>query len=105
MDTIHKDSIYRQRRELAELLRDPIEAVAVRLGDAWPDKPRMEALLLDGFSGIPYCTSLYVLDARGIQLTENIGRQGRVPGHYRRDSSLRPYMQEAMPPWGSSRNC
>jgi hypothetical protein len=100
MDTTCKDSIYRQREELAGLLRDPIETVANQLVDAWPSKPRMEDILLQGCSIIPYCTSLYVLDGRGIQLTENIGRTGLVPGHYRRDRSLRPYMQEIMPPWG-----
>lgn len=100
MDTAWKDCIYRQREELARMLREPIERVADQLRPVWPDKRGMEDIMAYGFSSIPYCTSLYVLDTHGIQLTENIGRAGRMPGHYQRDRSQRPYMQEAVPPWG-----
>ncbi|MBI5461016.1 MAG: hypothetical protein HY941_02395 [Gammaproteobacteria bacterium] len=100
MDKTWKDSIYRQREELARMLREPIERIADQLTPAWPNKQAMENVVLYGFSSIPYCTSLYVLDAAGIQLTENIGRLGLVQGHYKRDRSQRPYMQEAVPPWG-----
>ncbi len=100
MDNICKDSIYRQREELARKLREPIERVADELNPAWPDKPRMEDILLRSYSCIPYCSSLYVLEASGIQLTENIGPSGLVSGHYRRDRSQRPYMRETIPPWG-----
>lgn len=100
MDTAWKESIYRQREELARMLREPIERVASQLAPAWPVKQAMEDVVLQGFSGIPYCTSLYVLDTDGIQLTENIGHAGIIPGHYGRDRSTRPYMQEAVPPWG-----
>lgn len=100
MDPAWKECIYRQREELAYMLRGPIERVAGQLLSAWPDKRPMEQVLLQGFSSIPYCSSLYVLDTRGIQLTENIGSVGLVPGHYQRDRSRRPYMQEQVPPWG-----
>lgn len=100
MDTTWKDCIYRQREELACMLRGPIERVAGQLFLAWPEKRTMENVLIQGFSSIPYCTSLYVLGPDGIQLSENIGRTGPVPGHYRRDRSCRPYMQEPVPSWG-----
>lgn len=100
MDEAWKGSIYRQREELAHMLREPIERVADQLNAMWPNKPLMEDILLYGFSSIPYCTSLYVLDAQGIQLTENVNHTGLTPGHHRRDRSQRPYMQEAVPPWG-----
>ncbi|HSD96830.1 MAG TPA: hypothetical protein VLB06_06765, partial [Sulfuricaulis sp.] len=64
-----KDSIYRQREELARMLREPIERVAELLHAVWPDKQQMEDVLLHGFSSIPYCTSLYVLDMNAVQLT------------------------------------
>lgn len=95
-----KDSIYRQREELARMLREPIERVAELLHAVWPDKQQMEDVLLHGFSSIPYCTSLYVLDMNAVQLTENIGHAGVTPGHYNRDRSQRPYMREPVPPWG-----
>lgn len=100
MDKVWKDGIYRQREELARLLREPIEQVANQLNAMWPDKQAMENVVLRGFSSIPYCTSLYVLDTHGIQITENIGRLGLIQGHFKRDRSQRPYMQEAVPPWG-----
>lgn len=100
MDTVWKDSIHRQRTELAQQLREPIERAAGLLSAAWPDKAALEGILLEAFDGIPYCTALYVLDTDGIQLTENVGRAGLIPGHYRRDRSKRPYMQESVPPWG-----
>lgn len=95
-----KDSIYRQREELARMLREPIERVAELLHAVWPDKQKMEDVLLHEFSSIPYCMSLYVLDMNAVQLTENIGRAGVVPGHYHRDRSQRPYMRESVPSWG-----
>ena len=100
LDSTWQDSIYRQREELARMLREPIERVADQLHSMWPDKLRMEDVLLYSFSSIPYCTSLYVLDMHGVQLTENIGRTGLIPGHFNRDRSQRPYMREPVPPWG-----
>ncbi len=100
MDAAWKNSIYRQREELAHMLRAPIERVADQLTPAWQDKPRLERILLYGFSSIPYCTSLYVLDTHGVQVTENVDRTGVITGHYLRDRSQRPYLQEAVPPWG-----
>src|SRR3990172_8718840 len=100
LDSTWQDSIYRQREELARMLREPIEQVADQLHSMWPDKLRMEDVLLYSFSSIPYCTSLYVLDMHGVQLTENIGRTGLIPGHFNRDRSQRPYMREPVPPWG-----
>lgn len=100
MEIEWKDSIYRQREELARMLREPIERVASQLTLAWPDKSAMDDILLDSFSSIPYCTSLYVLNTDSIQLTENIGSSGLIPGHYQRDRSHRPYMHETVPSWG-----
>ena len=100
MYTTWKDSIYRQREELARMLREPIEHCAQQLSPLWGDGLQIEALLLQSFSTIPYCTSLYALSTEGIQLCNNIGRTGLVSGHYGRDRSQRPYMKEAVPAWG-----
>lgn len=100
MEATWKECIARQREELASMLCGPIERVAGQLVPVWPEKSLLERALSQGFSGIPYCTSLYVLDPGGIQLTENIGRTGVLSGHYRRDRSGRPYMQEPLPSRG-----
>ena len=100
MQTTWQDSIYRQREELARMLREPIEQIAQQLTPLWNNQQQIEAMLLQNFSTIPYCTSLYVLDTNGVQICNNIGRTGLVPGHYGRDRSQRPYMNEAVPAWG-----
>lgn len=100
MQTTWQDSIYRQREELARMLREPIEQIAQQLTPLWNNQQQIEAVLLQNFSTIPYCTSLYVLDTNGVQICNNIGRTGLVPGHYGRDRSQRPYMNEAVPAWG-----
>lgn len=100
MDTSWKESIYRQREELAGMLREPIERVAALTAPVWSDQGGVESILLNHFSSIPYCTSLYVLATDGTQVTENISRNGRQFGHLGRDRSQRPYMKEAVPAWG-----
>lgn len=100
MDTILKNSIYRQREELARMLREPIERLARQLPPVWHNRPQIEAILLRNFSGIPYCASLYALTTEGIQICDNISRNGLLSGHYERDRSQRPYMKEAVPAWG-----
>ena len=95
-----KDSIYRQREELARMLREPIEMVAQKITPLSRNRQQLEAMLLRNFSSIPYCTSLYVLNTNGVQISDNVGRDGLVPGHHGRDRSQRPYMKEAVPVWG-----
>ena len=95
-----KDSIYRQREELARMLREPIEMVAQQITPLSRDRQQLEAMLLRNFSSIPYFTSLYVLNTSGVQISDNVGRNGLVPGHHGRDRSQRPYMKEAVPVWG-----
>jgi hypothetical protein len=100
MQTSWKDSIYRQREELARMLREPIEMVARQITPLLNNRQQLEAALLNNFSSIPYCTSLYVVDTNGVQICENVSRTGVIPGHYGRDRSQRPYMKEAVPSWG-----
>jgi len=100
MESIWKDSIYRQREELGRMLREPIECCARAITPFWHDRTQMETTLLKNFSSIPYCTSLYALDTNGIQICDNVGAEGIVKEHFGRDRSQRPYMKEAVPGWG-----
>ncbi len=95
-----KDSIYRQREELARMLHDPLARLAERCAPAWPEREALNSVLLEGFSSIPYCTYLYVVGADGVQLSDNVGKSGLLEGHFQRDRSARPYMQEPVPVWG-----
>jgi hypothetical protein len=100
MELSWKDSIYRQREELARMLREPLALLANQSVTAWGDRDRLNAMLLDGFSGIPYCSDLYVVGTDGVQISDNVGKAGIMPGHYHRNRAERPYMKEAMPAWG-----
>ncbi|MFP4609679.1 MAG: PDC sensor domain-containing protein [Thiohalophilus sp.] len=95
-----KKSIRRQRVELARALRKPIADLSRQLVPIWGDRHRLESLLTRNFSQIPHCMRLYVLGTDGIQITDNIGYGGSMPGHYHRDRSQRPYMKEVVPAHG-----
>jgi hypothetical protein len=95
-----KESIYLQREQLARVLREPLAHVAEQCAPAWGDREQIDAILVQNFDSIPYCTSLYCLDTNGIQSSDNVGGQGVAREHFGRDRSRRPYMQEAVPVWG-----
>lgn len=95
-----KDSIYLQREQLARLLRDPLARLAEKCAPVWNNREQLNAVLLEGFAAIPHCTYLYCVRTDGVQICDNIGRSGLVPGHFGRDRSQRPYMKETVPAWG-----
>lgn len=95
-----KDCIYRQREELARMLREPLARASEHCAPVWGTRQQMNEVLLKHFSGIPYCTYLYVVGLDGVQISDNIGRAGCVVEHYGRDRSHRPYMKEPVPSWG-----
>jgi hypothetical protein len=95
-----KDSIHRQRQELAEMLREPLARLAERCAPVWGDREKLDEVLSEGFPGVPHCTSLFVAGTDGIQLSDNVSRTGIEREHYRRDRSQRPYMKEPIPGWG-----
>ncbi len=95
-----KDSIYLQREHLGQLLREPLERLAELCAPAWGDREALDAILLDGYAGIPHCTYLYCVGTDGIQICDNVGPDGLMIEQYGRDRSHRPYMKEAVPIWG-----
>jgi hypothetical protein len=100
MEDILKETAHRQRAGVARMLHGPLAVLAHQCVAAWCDRERLNQVLLAGFAGIPHCTYVYVVDKNGIQVCDNVGRQGLVPGHYGRDRSQRPYMREPVPSWG-----
>ena len=95
-----KDSIYLQREQLAQTLREPLARLAEKCAQRWGDRDGLDAILLEGFAGIRHCTFLYCLGADGVQISDNVGAAGIVPEHFGRDRSQRPYMKEVVPSWG-----
>jgi len=95
-----KDSIFRQREELARMLREPLALLARKCAPIWGDRDRLNAALMEGFSGIPYCSYLYVVGTDAVQISDNVSNAGVMPGYYHRNRADRPYMKEAIPAWG-----
>lgn len=95
-----KETVHQQRGELARVLHAPLARLAGCCVRAWGEREQLNRVLSDNFSAIPFSTYLYIVDQDGIQRSDNIGRDGLVPGHYGRDRSSRPYMQEPVPAWG-----
>jgi hypothetical protein len=95
-----QDSVFRQRAELARLIREPLASLARKCVPDSGDRGRLNAALLDGFADIPYCTYLYVVGTDGVQVSDSVSNTGLMPGHYHRNLGERPYMRELMPAWG-----
>ena len=100
MEPSWKDSIYRQREELARMLREPLALLAEKCVPVWGNRDGLNTVLLEGFSSIPYCTYLYVLDNDATQISDNISKSGVKSGYHHRNRAARPYMKETMPAWG-----
>lgn len=100
MEQDWKIAIHNQREELARMLHGPLTRLAEKCAPAWCDRDKLNAELLSGFPKIPYCTFLYVLNTDGIQVCDNVSRDGLLTEHFGRDRSQRPYMREVVPSWG-----
>jgi len=100
MTTSWKDSIYLQREQLARLLHQPMASLAGRCASAWGEREGLNRILAEGLGEIPHCAFLYCLTSDGVQISDSLGAHGVEPGHFGRDRSDRPYMQEPVPPWG-----
>ncbi|MEW5771455.1 MAG: hypothetical protein AB1831_13960 [Pseudomonadota bacterium] len=96
MTSTLQDSITRQRKILKGWLSSSLIHLAEGCREAWPDRQRMEALLMESLAELPYCKYLYVLDTHARQLTANASRTGLLQEHYGRDRSDRPYLAEAL---------
>jgi hypothetical protein len=100
MQTSWKENIYLQRERLARMLHEPLACLAEECAPMWGQRQDLNAVLQAGFESIPHCTYLYCLDTNALQVCDNIDENGIVLGHFGRDRSQRPYMQEAVPIWG-----
>ena len=100
MDEKWKDDVYRKRAELAQHLHEPMARLAALCVRNWGGRVQLNDVLAAGFDAIPHATYLYVLDDKGVQVSDNVGA-GRVAlGYFDRDRSQRPYMREPVPAWG-----
>ncbi len=87
-----QESIASQRKALMGLLRAPLQRLAAACRTVWGDRERLDAALAASLKTLPYCKHLYVVDRRFVQISDNMGHAGPLPG-FGRDRSGRPYVQ------------
>jgi len=87
------ENIREQREMLTTVLGQPMHDLALRCAEVMAEREHLEALLTTTLPSLAYCKHLYVLDADGVQVTDNITQQGHDPAHFERHRMDRPYMQ------------
>ncbi|WIM05046.1 MAG: hypothetical protein OHM77_10110 [Candidatus Nitricoxidivorans perseverans] len=95
-----QESVARQRAELKQSLEDPLRRVAEACAAVWSDRARLDEALNRLFPAVPHGRYLYALDTAGVQVSDNVSRDGPVEGDFGRDRSHRPYMREVQPASG-----
>ncbi len=91
-----KAAVTRQRLLLESSLASPMQRLAQRCAEAWASPADMEGRLTEALPELASCKYLYVLDARGRQLTATCSLGGPIREHLGRDRSARPYLAEAL---------
>lgn len=88
-----KESIRVQREKLTGMLSEAMHDLGLQCAEIVDSRDKLESLLHLTLPSLSYCKHLYVLDADGVQLTNNIINDGEDPSHLGRDRMDRPYMQ------------
>lgn len=89
--------IARQRQALEGMIAIPLQRLADRCAQVWPEREWLNQNLASGLHELPYCQFLYVTDRSGMQISDNVSHQGLLPEHFGRDRSSRPYMNQVLP--------
>jgi hypothetical protein len=95
-----KKAVHNQRIALAQMLSEPLAHIAARCEVVWGEREEIDKILTEELATVPHCLFLYAVDAKGIQISDNVSATGLMPEHFGRDRSERPYMREAVPSWG-----
>jgi len=96
-----QESIAHQRKELSDILQEPLQQLAARCNQVWADRAKLDLALSEGLKTLPYGKSLYALDTNGIQISSNVSAEGLMAASFGRDRSKRPYMCEVLPITGT----
>jgi len=88
-----KDAIRIQREMLTAMLGEYMYKLAEKCQPLLNKKSELHDLLSEALPGLSYCKHLYVLDAEGTQITENIIRDGTDDAYFGRNRMDRPYME------------
>lgn len=96
-----QESIAQQRKELLELMQQPLQQLAAHCPGVWADRDKLDQLLIEGLKTVPFGRALYAVDTNAIQISSNITAEGVLLSSVGRDRSRRPYMNEVLPITGT----
>src|SRR5512143_1606923 len=88
-----QENVRLQREALTGLLGEAMHELAHRCAEVIHDRMLLEAVLTDALPRLSNCKYLYVLNADGVQLTDNITLEGHDHEKYGSNRMDRPYMQ------------
>ncbi|TCV80257.1 PDC sensor domain-containing protein [Sulfurirhabdus autotrophica] len=92
-----KESIAHQRKDLINMLSEPLRCLAADCALVWGDRLKLDSVLSNALTGVPYSKTLYALDTNAVQISDNVNSEGFTENDFERDRSSRPYMREAVP--------
>ena len=88
-----KNTIHTQREKLTAMLAEEMHDLALKSASLINDRDALDLLLSDALPKLSFCKHLYLLNADGIQITDNMTKHGKDEAHFSRDRMDRPYMQ------------
>jgi len=88
-----KNTIRTQREKLTAMLAEEMHELALKSATLINNRDALDLLLSDALPKLSFCKHLYVLNADGIQITDNMTKHGKDEEHFGRDRMNRPYMQ------------
>ena len=88
-----RTAILKQREMLTSKISRAMRKLSRECVALMDDRAALEQRLTKALDEIPDCKHLYVMDEHGVQIVNNITREGADAEHFARDRSHRPYMQ------------
>ena len=88
-----KETIRIQREKLTAMLAEEMHELGLKCVPLLNDRDALSLSLSEALPGLSFCKHLYVLNADGVQITDNIAKSGKDEAHFGRDRMDRPYME------------
>ena len=88
-----KNTIRVQREKLTAMLSEEMLVLASQCANQLGDQDELDLLLSDALPKISFCKHLYILNADGVQITDNMTKHGKDEEHFGRERMDRSYMQ------------
>jgi len=92
-----QQAIIAKKNALATTVDKPLEELAERCAEVWPDADALDAVLHSGHNDIPYTHLLFAISVDGIQLSSNVSATDADVDWRQRDQSARPYLMKNLP--------